>query len=391
MSSRNRGRGNSSQEADEERRLWKEIQERAREVDAQVARSNAVGHEIIDLEKQQAALLDADKDASSSIDEKLEKLYRENVKITEEVKHILEGQSNGMNLLDSVQVLAGLRTASEEVAAQHQVSQTSRTAGGKMSRPKKILQPPRTGASTPAAASTENGDTEVSAAPSPRINLTASRLNAKDGKASRAGSVAATREASVKVEQDGAESVTSSTTDAPSLSTSTNTATTNSATKSSSLAATSIAQLANNRPGTTRLVLRQGEIVFCRHDPKTPKDEKEGEGILCTVTSVIGEGKQRRYEVQDADTSDNPRPPQRASVSQLIQIPGCNKGLGDLGKGKSVLAEYPDTTTFYKAVVTEAWRGVRVGAGEGPGLVRLSFQDDPTVQEVERRFVLTEK
>ena len=28
----------------------------------------------------------------------------------------------------------------------------------------------------------------------------------------------------------------------------------------------------------------------------------DGEGILCRVTSVIGEGKQRRYEVQDADT-----------------------------------------------------------------------------------------
>lgn len=41
----------------------------------------------------------------------------------------------------------------------------------------------------------------------------------------------------------------------------------------------------------------------------------EGEGILCRVTSVIGEGKQRRYEIIDADP-DPPTPsvPYRASV-----------------------------------------------------------------------------
>ncbi|KAK4556966.1 hypothetical protein LTR86_005947 [Recurvomyces mirabilis] len=390
MSSRNRGRGNSSQDADEERRLWKEIQERAREVDIMVTRSNAIGHEIIELEKEQAALLDADKPASASIDEKLEKLYRENVKITEDVKHTLEGQSNGMNLLDSLQVLAGLRTASEESAAQHQSSQPSRSASGKLARPKKSAPARNAGASTPAAASTENGgDTEASAAPSPRINLnlTASRLNAKDGKASRAGSVAATREASVKVEQDGAESVASSNTDAPSIST--GAGTTNgggSATKSSASAA--------NRPGN-RLVLKLGEVVFCRHDFKALKpnsaETPEGEGILCSVTNVIGEGKQRRYEVQDADTSDNPPPPQRASVAQLIQIPESNKGLSDLAKGRGVLAQYPDTTTFYKAEVQEFWKGRGVGTEGEPGLVRLNFQDDVERREVERRFVLTEK
>lgn len=36
MSSRNRGRGNNSQDADEERRLWKEIKDKAAEVDNMV-------------------------------------------------------------------------------------------------------------------------------------------------------------------------------------------------------------------------------------------------------------------------------------------------------------------------------------------------------------------
>jgi len=114
----------------------------------------------------------------------------------------------------------------------------------------------------------------------------------------------------------------------------------------------------------------------------------EGEGILCRVTNVIGEGKQRRYEVQDADTSGDPLPPpQRASVSQLIQIPESNKGLSDLSKGKGVLAQYPDTTTFYKAELSEAWKGVRRNEEGTPGMVRLNFQDDEMVREV-RMLVL---
>lgn len=36
MSGRNRGRANPHQDADEERRLWKEIREKAREVDTMV-------------------------------------------------------------------------------------------------------------------------------------------------------------------------------------------------------------------------------------------------------------------------------------------------------------------------------------------------------------------
>jgi len=105
---------------------------------------------------------------------------------------------------------------------------------------------------------------------------------------------------------------------------------------------------------------------------------------------VIGEGKQRRYEVQDVDNGDA-SPPQRASVQQLIQIPESNKGLGDLTKGKQVLAQYPDTTTFYKAEVFEAWKAKEAGNIEKGEWVRLNFQDDEAPREVERRFVLSEK
>lgn len=306
--------------------------------------------------------------SDAALDERLEKLYRENVKLCEEVGHIIEGKSNEMNLLDSMKILAALREAAEESALQLGV--TPRAVSGKASR-----GPKKTGSKSGSAvaASTEDGE-EASAAPSPRVSLsTVNRLSAKE-KTSRSGSIPTTREASVKIE-DGAESVASS---ADGLSTATGPS------KASSM----------SRP-SNRLVLRMGEIVFCRHDlknydPKKGGDPPEGEGILCRVTNVIGEGKQRRYEVQDADTSGDPPPPQRASVSQLMQIPESNKGLSDLPHRKSVLAQYPDTTTFYKAEVNEPWRAKDLDKEKGE-LVRLNFQDDDTAREVERRFVLTEK
>lgn len=348
----------------------------------------------MELEGQQSAFAEADKPLSADIDERLEKLYRENLKLTEDVQSIIEGNSHGTHLLDSITILAGLRGASEEAAAmaavsQHQSSQnsSSRSANGKLKRaPLKggaggknagasIAMTTAAMAAVPVTASLEDGELE-SAAPSPmRISLSAnpSRLSAKD-KSSRAGSIPTTREASVKIE-DGAESVASSADGANST-------------------ATGKASSAGGRP-TNRLVLRQGEVVFCRHDPKNYDSRKgdapEGEGILCRVTSVIGEGKQRRYEVQDADPSGETPPPQRASVSQLIQIPETNKGLFDLGHKRKVLAEYPDTTTFYKAEVAEEWLARKAHVVERGQFVKLNFHEDDVVREVERRFVLTEK
>ena len=324
-------------------------------------------------------MLDANKPSNAALDERLEKLYRENLKRCEEVQHILEGKSNDMNLLDSLNILAGLREASEEsLAAQMQAVQGQRERGGnsKLSRaPKKAGSKSQASVPPTVAPSTEDAGEETSAAPSPRIHLSgqASRLGAKEGKVSRANSIPATRETSVKIE-DGAESVGSSADGG-------STAAGPTGSKGSS---------SGSRP-TNRLVLRKNEIVFCRHDPKAYDPKKgeapEGEGILCRVTAVIGEGKQRRYEVQDAD-EQGASPPQRASVAQLIQIPDSNRGLSDLAKGRSVLAQYPDTTTFYKAEVSDAWRNKDMGTEKGE-LVRLNFQDDELPREVERRFVLT--
>lgn len=316
--------------------------------------------------------MSAGKPSDASLDDRLEKLYRENVRLSEEVQQMLEEDSSEMNMLTSLRILSALKSSNETAMAEASVkelssaqTETKRAASGKLSRVKK--------GSKSGTSAVDDMEVEA-AAPSPRIHLSA--RNAKDK--SRQNSIPTTREASVKLEADGAESVASST-DIPA---SASTATGGSASASKSGSA---------RP-SNRLVLTKGEIVFCRHDPKSLPSKAEppdGEGILCRVTAVIGEGKQRRYEVQDADTSSDPPPPQRASVSQLIQIPETNRGLSDLAKGRQVLAQYPDTTTFYKADVQEAWRGSK--DSKEPEWVRLRFEDDEVPREVERRFVLTEK
>lgn len=136
----------------------------------------------------------------------------------------------------------------------------------------------------------------------------------------------------------------------------------------------------------------QTEVLY--RDPKK-RTNTEGEGILCRVTSVIGEGKQRRYEIIDADPEPpTPSLPYRASVNHLVPIPppSSNTTLPDLHKGKNVLALYPGTTTFYKAEVVAGWKSTDVD-GEG-NLVRLRFEgEDEADREmsVERRYVLPDK
>jgi SAGA-associated factor 29 len=378
MSARSRPRANHNQDADEERRLWKEIKDKAHEVDSMIARSNEIGSEILQTETQQAALLDANKPVEAALDRKLEELYRENLKLCEEVQHLIAGASSDMNVLDSINILAGLREASsaeQASAAAAPLGQRDRTASSKLSRDNRPKKSGSRGSNS--AAVTEDGGDD-STAPSPRITLgQANRLSAKD-KSSRAGSIPATRETSVKIE-DGVESV-ASMDSAPSFS------------KGDSLP-----------PGMrmSRVTFKAGETVFYRHKDKL----LEGEGILCRVTAVIGEGKQRRYEIQDVDTDTtasasaggkapavaNPSATSsfRASISSLMQIPESNDRMPDLPKGKQVFALYPETTTFYRGEVSSSWRAKSDG-----GHVKVRFEgemENIESQVVERRYVLLER
>lgn len=359
MSSRSRPRGNHNQESDEERRIWKEIKERAQRADEMINRSNAIGTEILEVETQQAALLDAGKLSDMTLNEKLESLYRENLKLCEEVQQILNGTAGeDMNLLDSINILAGLREASMKEEA---IPLNTSRGSAKRDRPKKGSN--KTASATPVV----EDAIDDTAAPSPRVG---SRLSKE--KPSRAASISTTREASVKIE-DGAESIASSIDTIP-------------------------AGKLDSRT-SNRISYKTGDFVLYKHRDRG----SEGEGILCRVTAVIGEGKQRRYEIQDVDTdpSSNPGPSGkaptvassgssfRASITSLMQIPESNDKLPDLVKGKAVLALYPETTTFYRGEVSAPWK-----SKDGTESVQVKFEgemDNVESQVVERRFVLPEK
>lgn len=164
------------------------------------ARAQAIGIEIVDVEKQQAALIESDVPSSADLDEQLEKLYRENLKISENVQHIIQGNSDEMNLLDSINLLAALREASEESS---QALQSRTPAANNKRSTTKV----RKGGSTVGA---DEGEESAAASPrvAPKETKDKDRLAPTKDKV-RGGSVPSTREVSVKIE-DGAESVASS-------------------------------------------------------------------------------------------------------------------------------------------------------------------------------------
>lgn len=110
----------------------------------------------------------------------------------------------------------------------------------------------------------------------------------------------------------------------------------------------------------------------------------EPEWIQGVVVKVIGEGKSRRYDVQDPEPDEVTKLPgaiYRTSAASMVPIPSLGHPLPDYPQGKAVLARYPDTTTFYRAEVL----------GMNGKLVNLRFEGEEDAQvtmEVDRRFVL---
>jgi SAGA-associated factor 29 len=122
------------------------------------------------------------------------------------------------------------------------------------------------------------------------------------------------------------------------------------------------------------------EVAF---RPKATGSE-EPEWIQGVVVKIIGEGKSRRYDVQDPEPDEVTKKPgqvYRTSASSMVTIPPLGQPLADYPKGKGVLARYPDTTTFYRAEVV----------GMNGRMVNLKFEGEEDAQvtmEVDRRFVL---
>ncbi|KAK1756680.1 SAGA-associated factor 29 [Echria macrotheca] len=142
-------------------------------------------------------------------------------------------------------------------------------------------------------------------------------------------------------------------------------------------------------PGSATAAQRAKVTFFKGQDvvfkPKPTNTNESTEWMMGRVQQVLGEGKARRYKVQDADPDLPPdqRVEFRTSASSMIPIPAAGTELPNLEKGKTVLALYPDSTTFYKAEV--------MGTDGPTGKVSLRFEGEEnsgTLQLVERRYVV---
>ncbi|KAH7385937.1 SGF29 tudor-like domain-containing protein [Pyrenochaeta sp. MPI-SDFR-AT-0127] len=361
MAARSRPRGGQlKEEIDEERAIWNSIKADGKRVDQLIRESEIIRVRLGELNAEQDARMARGSDPSSRIDDELEKNLREDIRLCNEIQTLLQPVEGGNDICTQLTLLSALRASEEATSSASRATSVGHGKSGRDRQGKRKL--------------TDVDDRDSIAAdspggPSPKVVISSQkdRLVAKSS-SSRAGSVPAMRESSVKIEDDKDE-------------------------------------LDAIRP---RLA-PQTEVLY-RNNAKNRSSSSsanyEGEGILCRVTSVIGEGKQRRYEIIDADP-DPPTPsvPYRASVNHLIPIPplSSNLTLPDLPKGRNVLALYPGTTTFYKAEVVAGWRVAdgkvkkEDGGKEGDqveNLVRLRFEgEDEADREmsVERRYVLPDK
>lgn len=114
------------------------------------------------------------------------------------------------------------------------------------------------------------------------------------------------------------------------------------------------------------------------------KNRHSEEWIQCEVMRIIGDG--IKFEIRDPepDENNNINPSFKANYKEILLIPPVEE-VSDLASytyGSKVLARYPETTTFYTAVVV---------GNKKDGKVRLKFDGEDEVNketEVARRLVL---
>ena len=88
----------------------------------------------------------------------------------------------------------------------------------------------------------------------------------------------------------------------------------------------------------SKIVYAKGEEVAFR--TKTPGMTDERDWILGKVVRVIGEGKSRRYDVQDLEDESSTNLSYKSSALQMIPIPPKGALLEDYEQGKRVLYFY---------------------------------------------------
>ncbi|KAI9669516.1 MAG: SAGA HAT/Core module component [Trizodia sp. TS-e1964] len=301
----------------EETLIWNQIVTGIKSLKGLNLKSGDISKQIVEAEER----LGNESTPTVSKIEALQMLYREGLRLAEDEQRIINEE-----LISNVTVLIALRNASENEPTPRAstLPKVSRNFKRKL----------------------EREDNAESPGPSPNMPSTTTRL--AKGASVRSASVPFifkdTKEASVKVEDSAIGSVAE-------------------VSKADSLSPLQI----------------KSEVAYKQSKGKGI----DGDWIQCTIISVIGEGQKKRYSVQDPEPEENGQPVQiyKATASQLIPIPPASAALADYPKGKSVLARYPETTTFYRAEVM----------GMKGNICRLKFEGEDELNketDVPRRYVL---
>ncbi|KAI9799765.1 MAG: hypothetical protein M1833_003884 [Piccolia ochrophora] len=322
MAARSRPRGPPAKDDDahEERNMWNQFVTDMRKLKTLNARATEVSRSIVETEEK----LGVDGTPTVREIDTLQELYREGLKLAEEEQKILNEDHNGA--IQNLGLLTALRNATENEAPRVVAPLKSRN-------PKRKL---------------EGDGTADSPAPSPSVLPPTGRLKSVSG---RSGSVPSVP----KEVKDMALKVDDALSD----------------------------RHVDGAKGTSAekagLLVKDAEVAYKQSKQKGV----EGEWIQCIIISVSGEGKHKRYEVQDPEPDEHGAPGQiyKASGAALVPIPPAGAALPDYHKGKQVLARYPDTTTFYRAEVT----------GMKRDSCRLKFEGEEEIgkeMDVDRRYVL---
>ncbi|KAL8825278.1 MAG: hypothetical protein Q9170_007858 [Blastenia crenularia] len=333
MAARNRPRigplKDDSVDAHEERNMWNQIVNDLKRLKTLQTRAAEVSKATVEMEGKMA-----EPPTLPQIDD-LQLLYREGLKLAEEEKKILEEEPN--DVIKNVGILMALRTASETEPRNSQQGKSRNVKRQKL----------------------DTDGTVDSPGPSPSAPSSAAKLKAEKV---RSGSVPSIKEVKEPKEpvvktEEGSEGVKGP-----------------SAEKAGKFfIGAEVAYKLSKAKEDPQWI--QCGIIGIDTAGNKKRFVQHGEAITHFTDSVA------RYEVQDPEPDDNGQPGQiyKASANALIAIPSADTILPDYSLGKQVLARYPETTTFYKAVVTHV----------GKDFYRLKFEDDNEVEmEVARRFVL---
>ncbi|KAI9757682.1 MAG: SAGA HAT/Core module component [Lichina confinis] len=326
MTARSRPRGPpvKDDDAHEERNMWSQIVTDLKRLKTVHGRAMEVSKAIVEAEEKLSTRRSS-VPSIRQIDE-IQDLYREGLKLAEEEQKILNDDPHGV--IQNISLLSALRSASE-------------------------AEPPRAAAANVKSRSSakrkldafDGGSDSPALSPNTASSATVGHARLK-GAGVRSGSVPYTP----KDGKDGAAKADDGS--------------------------------SNGTPAVTDkmdLLVKGAEVAYKQGRQKGA----EGDWIQCIINAVSGEGKNKRYEVQDPEPDENGAQGQvyRAAAPSLVPIPPSGAVLPDFPKGKQVLARYPDTTTFYRAEVM----GMKRDA------CRLKFEGEEEIgkeMDVDRRFVL---